>query len=157
MTKNKYEVSPQMLIDLHLLTNYLWSPATWQIISKTSHQFYMARFLFFSGQDFYSLRDIIFFFENAELSTSDYRKKAFDSHINKAVVEQDRHDLRNYLTGVISDCNQIDKAMAAASAAALEARAVMSSNDAIIVSDGSVDIGQGRVVTNQNIIPSNNM
>jgi hypothetical protein len=64
------------------------------------------------GSDYYSLRDVVFFYENSELSSVDYRKKVLQARIT-AIVELDRKDLKEYLTGVISICPQIDVIAAA--------------------------------------------
>lgn len=61
---------------------------------------------------FYTLRDVIFFLENADISLADYRRKAVETRTT-AVVEQDRQALKNYLTGVVETCPQIDLAAAA--------------------------------------------
>lgn len=47
---------------------------------------------------FYSLRDVIFFLENAHLTLAEYRRKAVENKIS-AIVEQDRMPLQKYLTG----------------------------------------------------------
>lgn len=69
-----------------------------------------------TGTDYYySLKDIVFFLENIELSEPEYRKKSFerrDDNIS-AVVKSDRNDLKNYLTGVVNTCTQIDQQMSA--------------------------------------------
>lgn len=51
-----------------------------------------------SDDYFYSLRDIIFFLENAQLPIAEYRRKAVENKIT-AIVEQDRNHLQKYLTG----------------------------------------------------------
>ncbi len=56
---------------------------------------------------FYTLKDVIFFLENSNLSVADYRKKSVEARIT-AVVEQDRHDLLSYLTGSIDTCPQLE-------------------------------------------------
>ena len=61
---------------------------------------------------FYTLRDVIFFLENADISLAEYRRKAVETRTT-AVVEQDRQALKNYLTGVVDTCPQIDLAAAA--------------------------------------------
>lgn len=61
---------------------------------------------------FYTLRDVIFFLENADVTVADYRRKAVETRTT-AVVEQDRQALKNYLTGVVDTCPQIDLAAAA--------------------------------------------
>eukprot|EP01039_Chlorochromonas_danica_P004799 gene4799-5262_t len=60
-----------------------------------------------SDDYFYSLRDIIFFLENAQLPIAEYRRKAVENKIT-AIVEQDRNHLQKYLTGEIDSCPQID-------------------------------------------------
>lgn len=69
-------------------------------------------FIYSATDVFYSLKDIIFFLENAEMSVADYRRKAVESRIT-AVVEHDRHALKDYLTGVVETCPQIDVTAAA--------------------------------------------
>ena len=56
---------------------------------------------------FYTLKDVIFFLENSNLSVADYRRKTVEARIT-AVVEQDRHDLLSYLTGSIDTCPQLE-------------------------------------------------
>ena len=46
--------------------------------------------------------------ENVDLSVADYRRKAVEARKITAVVEQDRQALKDYLTGAISTCPQID-------------------------------------------------
>lgn len=53
------------------------------------------------------MKDIIFFLENSSLTVAEYRRRAVESRIT-AVVEQDRHALQQYLTGVIESCPQLD-------------------------------------------------
>lgn len=57
----------------------------------------------------------MFFLENFELSEPEYRKKTFERRQDNisAVVKSDRNDLRNYLTGAINTCSQIDQQAAA--------------------------------------------
>lgn len=65
------------------------------------------------GNDYcYTIKDIIFFLENSDMTVAEYRRKAVESRIF-AVVEQDRQALKNYLTGVIDTCPQIDLQLAA--------------------------------------------
>lgn len=45
--------------------------------------------------------------ENVEISNVDYRRKAVEKRV-KAVIQQDRDNLKNYLLGVIDTCPQID-------------------------------------------------
>lgn len=58
----------------------------------------------------YSLRDVIFFLENADVALSEYRSKAAALNIT-AVVIADKQNLKNYLCGIIATCDQIDKSM----------------------------------------------
>ena len=55
----------------------------------------------------YEVRDIIFYLENIDISEVDYRKKCMVTGIS-AVVTQDKQPLRQYLTGQIDTCEQID-------------------------------------------------
>lgn len=65
-------------------------------------------YYFLSADDyFYTIRDVIFFLENCEESLAEYRKKAVEARIS-GVVAQDQLALKNYLTGVIETCAQID-------------------------------------------------
>lgn len=56
---------------------------------------------------YYDVKDVIFFLENADISLADYRRKAVEKRV-KAVIQQDSDNLKNYLTGVIDTCPQID-------------------------------------------------
>lgn len=56
---------------------------------------------------YYTLRDVIFFLENADLQLSEYRLKVNDAGVT-AVVIQDRVNLNKFLTGEIDTCDQID-------------------------------------------------
>ena len=56
---------------------------------------------------YYDVKDVIFFLENFEGSLADYRRKAVEKRV-KAVIQQDSDNLKNYLTGVIDTCPQID-------------------------------------------------
>lgn len=85
---------------------------TFTIILSTPTIFNAAYFISSATDVFYSLKDIIFFLENAEMSVADYRRKAVENRIT-AVVEHDRHALKDYLTGVVETCPQIDLTAAA--------------------------------------------
>ena len=67
---------------------------------------------------YYTLRDVIFFLENSDISVADYRRKSFEAKV-LAVVEQDKKSLKDYLAGVIDTCPQIDLAAAAAYTASI--------------------------------------
>lgn len=56
---------------------------------------------------YYTLRDIIFFLEKFHAGFREYRTMAKEAGVT-AVVVQDTENLRNYLTGAISTCDQID-------------------------------------------------
>ena len=58
--------------------------------------------------EFYTLRDVIFFLENSELSLVESRTKAQALGITP-VVSQDQADLMAFLTGEIDSCKQVDK------------------------------------------------
>jgi hypothetical protein len=61
-----------------------------------------------SGNDYYyTLRDVIFFLENVDLPVAEYRKRCLTLKV-AGVVEQDRQNLKSYLTGEIDSCPQID-------------------------------------------------
>lgn len=60
--------------------------------------------------------DIVFFLEHLDIPASEYRKKAFAASLT-AIVHNDVKDLKDYLTGVIDTCNQIDRNFAARAAA----------------------------------------
>eukprot|EP01031_Cornospumella_fuschlensis_P009731 gene9731-11942_t len=63
--------------------------------------------------DYYTVRDIAFFLEYSKASIAEYRRKVVEMKI-VAIVEQDRVQLLDYLTGKIDGCAQIDVAMQAA-------------------------------------------
>lgn len=63
---------------------------------------------------YYTLREIIFFLENAEASIAEYRTKANQQNII-AVTTQDKQNLLKYLTGQIDSCEQIDLSVAVSS------------------------------------------
>lgn len=69
---------------------------------------------------YYTLRDVIFFLENAEQSVADYRRETVKQRLT-AVVEADKASLKGYVTGSIETCPQLD--LAAASAASYTAAA----------------------------------
>ena len=56
---------------------------------------------------YYTLRDVIFFLEKFHSGFREYRTMAKEAGVT-AVVVQDTENLRNYLTGAISTCDQID-------------------------------------------------
>jgi hypothetical protein len=60
-----------------------------------------------SGGGYYTLRDVIFFLENANLQISEYRAKVNAAGVT-AVVVLDSPNLMSYLTGQIDSCDQID-------------------------------------------------
>ena len=68
------------------------------------------------GGGHYTLRDVIFFLENADLPLSEYRQKVQDARVT-AVVVQDQSNLKKYLTGEIDHCEQIDLGVVNASIA----------------------------------------
>ena len=57
--------------------------------------------------DFYTIRDVVFFLENAELSIVESRAKAQALGINP-VMTQDKADLMAFLTEDVDTCAQID-------------------------------------------------
>eukprot|EP01032_Pedospumella_encystans_P029771 gene29771-33610_t len=61
---------------------------------------------------YYTLKDIVVFLANADLADGDYRKKVLEMRVT-AVVGQDRQPLKNYLSGSIDTCPQIDHQVAA--------------------------------------------
>ncbi len=72
--------------------------------------------LYIADDYYYTLRDIMFFRENAVLV--EYRKRVVEAKL-VAVVEQDRAALQNYLEGKIDLCPQIDLNALAATAGSL--------------------------------------
>ena len=68
--------------------------------------------------DFYTIRDVVFFLENAELSIVESRAKAQALGINP-VMTQDKADLMAFLTGDVDTCTQIDHAAMAKWAAGI--------------------------------------
>jgi parafibromin len=72
---------------------------------------------------YYTLRDILFYLDNESMSLIDYRRKVVEARCT-AITDQDKADLRNYVYGQISTCDQIDKsAVAAASSSSSSAAA----------------------------------
>ena len=69
---------------------------------------------------YYTLRDVIFYLENADVSVAEYRRKVVTMRYT-AVVEHDKASLKGYLTGAIDSCPQLDFAAAVASAASYDA------------------------------------
>ena len=65
-----------------------------------------------SSEYYYTVKDVLFFLENMDLSMQDYRKKVVSSRVT-AIVEVDKQDLRDYLLGTTSTAKQIDAAKAA--------------------------------------------
>lgn len=73
---------------------------------------------------YYQLKDIILYLENSDLTEAEYRQKCIAAKVT-AVVIQDKAALKQYLTGVIDTCDQIDRSrhepsLAASSASAVE-------------------------------------
>lgn len=64
-----------------------------------------------SSEYYYTVKDVIFFLENMDLSMQEYRKKVVSSRVT-AIVEADKQDLRDYLLGTTSTAKQIDAAKA---------------------------------------------
>lgn len=69
---------------------------------------------------YYTLRDVIFYLENADATVAEYRRKVVTMRCT-AVVELDKASLKGYLTGAIDSCPQLDFAAAVASAASYNA------------------------------------
>lgn len=69
---------------------------------------------------YYTLRDVIFYLENADAAVAEYRRKVVTMRCT-AVVELDKASLKGYLTGAIDSCPQLDFAAAVASAASYNA------------------------------------
>jgi parafibromin len=75
---------------------------------------------------YYTLRDVIFYLENADATVAEYRRKVVTMRCT-AVVEHDKASLKDYLTGVIDSCPQLDFAAAVASAASYNTNAAIES------------------------------
>jgi hypothetical protein len=75
---------------------------------------------------YYTLRDILFFLENADASIADYRKEVVKQRVT-AIVEADKAALKGYVTGAIETCPQLDLAAAVASRTAAAAHEVEAS------------------------------
>jgi hypothetical protein len=61
------------------------------------------------GNDYcYTLKDIVVFLANADLSEVEYRKKVVQEGGATFIVAADRRDLKNYVTGGTDSCPQID-------------------------------------------------
>jgi len=73
---------------------------------------YTLIYLFTGNAYYYTLKDIVVFLANADLADGDYRKKVLEMRVT-AVVGQDRQPLKNYLSGLIDTCPQIDHQVAA--------------------------------------------
>ena len=68
----------------------------------------MLLFLFVAAEDyFYTLRDVLFFLENADRGVAEFRRMCVEKRVT-AVVEQDKQSLKSYLTGEIDGCHQLD-------------------------------------------------
>lgn len=66
------------------------------------------------GNDYcYTLKDIVVFLANSDLSEVEYRKKVVQEGGATFIVAADRRDLKSYLTGAIDSCPQIDVQLAA--------------------------------------------
>lgn len=61
------------------------------------------------AEGYYTLRDIIFFLENASAGVAQYRNNVKEAVGVTAVTHVDSKDLKNYLTGQVSSCQQIDQ------------------------------------------------
>ena len=60
-----------------------------------------------NSDSYYTLKDVIFFLGNMDLSLQEYRKKVVSARVT-AIVEADKQDLKDYLLGNTSTCKQID-------------------------------------------------
>ena len=83
---------------------------------------YTLNFIIFAAVTdyYYTLRDVVFYLENADSTVAEYRRKVVTMRCT-AVVEVDKASLRGYLTGAIESCPQLDFAAAVASAASYNA------------------------------------
>jgi len=72
------------------------------------------------GTFYYTLHDIIFYLNNSDKATAEYRKLVIDARLT-AIVEQDKLDLKDYLQGKKATCSQIDAEKAKATGAGLVA------------------------------------
>jgi hypothetical protein len=91
------------------------------------------------GGGYYTLRDIIFFLENADLSISEHRSKVIEAGVT-AVVVQDRGDLKKYLTGEIDHCDQIDLTLTTSTAAeSTEADLSLQESVGATLADGAME------------------
>ena len=92
--------------------HYIFGPYKFHESTKTCFR----RTLHSAVETFYTLRDVIFFLENADNSVADYRREAV-KHRLTAVVQADQAALKGYVTGALETCPQLDLAAAAASVA----------------------------------------
>ena len=81
---------------------------------------------------YYTLRDVIFYLENADASVAEYRRKVVTMRCT-AVVELDKASLKGYLTGAIDSCPQLDLSAAVASAASYNASIAQEAEQAVPV------------------------
>lgn len=66
---------------------------------------------------FYTLRDVIFYLERVDKGVAEYRRLALFAKL-QAITVTDSENLKDYLTGKIDTCPQLDAAKAAESIAA---------------------------------------
>ena len=84
--------------------HYIFGPYKFHESTKTCFR----RTLNSAVETFYTLRDVIFFLQNAETSSvADYRREAV-KHRLTAVVQADQVALKEYVTGVTDTCPQLD-------------------------------------------------
>ena len=117
---------------------------------------------------YYSVRDIVFFLENADGSFAEYRRKVCClcwniNHTNiltlyipprlqavqhrvTAVVEQDRKQLKSYLSGELESCPQIDQDMVNKYKMAQQAIEKNSGASRIETDASQVNISQVRII-----------
>ncbi len=76
-------------------------------------QIFITHFLFATDDDYcYTLLDIMYFWENVNLSLAEYRRKVVEAKRGvTAVTEPDRQSLQQYISGEIETCSQIDTSL----------------------------------------------
>lgn len=92
--------------------NYVFGPHRFHESTKTCFKRTLVTLK--TGDYYYTVKDVIFFLENLDISFAEYRRKLVNQRTITAVVETDRKALKEYLTGVIDSCSQLDQIAAAA-------------------------------------------
>jgi len=89
---------------------------------------------------FYTLRDVIFYLERVDKGVAEYRRLALFAKL-QAITVTDSENLKDYLTGKIDTCPQLDAAKAAESIAAAAAASKTAEREAL-EAKGSTSMSQ---------------